>query len=56
MINYRTEEANRNLSIAVPYLENALQIRPDDQPTILALKEAYGRLKMNDKLQKLNNQ
>lgn len=54
--NELTEEANKNLAIAVPYLENALQIRPDDQPTILALKEAYGRLKMNDKLQKLNNQ
>jgi tetratricopeptide (TPR) repeat protein len=54
--NQLTEEANKNLGIAVPYLENALQIRPDDEPTIIALKEAYGRLKMNDKLQKLNNQ
>jgi tetratricopeptide (TPR) repeat protein len=54
--NELTEEANKNLAIAVPYLENALQVRPDDQPTIIALKEAYGRLKMNDKLQKLNNQ
>lgn len=54
--NQMTDEANKNLAIAVPYLENALQIRPDDQATIIALKEAYGRLNMNDKLQKLNNQ
>lgn len=49
-----TTQANEQLAIAVPYLESALNISPDDQPTILALKEAYARLKMNDKLQKLN--
>ena len=54
--NELTEQANKNLAIAVPYLENALQIKPDDQPTIIALKEAYGRLKMNDKLEQLNKQ
>lgn len=47
-------QANENLEIAVPYLEQSLEIRPDDQPTILALKEAYARLKMNDKLEDLN--
>lgn len=48
-------KANENLEIAVPYLEKSLEIRPDDEPTIDALKEAYARLKMNDKLQQLNN-
>ena len=48
-------EANTNLKTAVPWLEQALKIRPDDEPTIRALKEAYARLKMNDKLKELNN-
>jgi tetratricopeptide (TPR) repeat protein len=47
-------KANENLEKAVPFLEKSLEIRPDDQPTILALKEAYARLKMNDKLEDLN--
>ncbi len=48
-------EANTNLKTAVPWLEQALKIKPDDEPTIRALKEAYARLKMNDKLKELNN-
>lgn len=48
-------KANEHLKKAVPWLEQALQIRPDDEPTIHALKEAYARLKMNDKLKELNN-
>ena len=48
-------KANAQLKIAVPWLEKALEIRPNDEPTIHALKEAYTRLKMNDKLKKLNN-
>jgi len=52
--NQLTEEANKQLSIAVPSLEKALELRPDDAATLNALKEAYARLKMNDKLKELN--
>jgi Flp pilus assembly protein TadD len=51
-----TEKANENLAKAVPHLEKALEIKPDDAPTISALKETYARLKMVDKLEKLNQQ
>jgi len=47
------DEANANLKIAIPWLEKAFNIRPTDQGTIKALKEAYTRLKMNDKLKEL---
>jgi len=49
-----TENANKELEKAVPYLEKSLELKPDDEPTLIALKEAYARLKMNDKLQELN--
>jgi len=49
-----TEQANKELEKAVPYLEKSLELKPDDEPTLIALKEAYARLKMNDKLQELN--
>lgn len=49
-----TDSASIFLEKAVPYLEKSLEIRPDDAPTLAALKEAYGRLKMNDKLEQLN--
>lgn len=52
--NALNDQASENLKLAVPWLEKSLEVRPDDQPTILALKEAYSRLKMNDKLQELN--
>ena len=49
-----TAEANKNLEKAVPYLEKSLELRPDDIPTLTALKEAYARLKMTDKLKQLS--
>jgi len=52
--NKLTEDANKELEKAVPYLEKSLELKPDDTPTISALKEAYARLKMNDKLKELN--
>ena len=52
--NELTDKANENLAKAVPFLEKSLEINPDDAPTIAALKEAYARLKMNDKLEELN--
>ena len=53
--NELTEKANENLAKAVPFLEKSLEVNPEDGPTIAALKEAYARLKMNDKLEELNN-
>ena len=52
--NELTELANGELEKAVPYLEKSLELNPEDVPTLTALKEAYARLKMNDKLQELN--
>ncbi|MBN2639044.1 MAG: tetratricopeptide repeat protein [Bacteroidales bacterium] len=49
------DEANSNLKIAVPWLEKALKLKPTDEQTLKALKEAYTRLKMNDKLKDLMN-
>ena len=53
--NELTDKANENLAKAVPFLEKSLEINPADAPTIAALKEAYARLKMNDKLDQLND-
>ncbi len=48
-------EADINLENALPYLEKSFELNPDDIYTRNALKEAYIRLKMNDKLEELNN-
>lgn len=48
-------EADTNLEKALPYLEKSLELNPEDVYTIAALKEAYARLKMNDKLEELIN-
>ena len=48
-------EADAALEKALPYLEKSLELNPDDEYTLNALKEAYVRLKMNDKLENLNN-
>ncbi|MHC1707595.1 MAG: tetratricopeptide repeat protein [Bacteroidales bacterium] len=34
---------------AIPYLEKALLLKPDDEQTIFALKQIYARLNLNDK-------
>lgn len=47
------KEANANLKKAIPWLEKALSLNPNDKPTITGLKEAYARLRMNDKLKEL---
>jgi tetratricopeptide (TPR) repeat protein len=47
------KQANANLKKAIPWLEKALELNPNDGPTIKGLKEAYARLKMNDKLKEL---
>ena len=45
--------ANEELTQALPYLEKAHELNPQDQITFNALKEAYARLKMTDKLKEL---
>ena len=47
------KEANANLKKAIPWLEKALSLNPNDKPTITGLREAYARLRMNDKLKEL---
>ncbi len=49
------KEANGYLEKAVPWLEKALKIKPDDTYTLHALKEAYTKLKQYDKAKALGN-
>ncbi len=49
------KEANGYLEQAVPWLEKALKIKPDDTYTLHALKEAYTKLKQYDKAKALGN-
>lgn len=42
------------LKLALPYLEKADQVQPDDQYTLSSLKEIYSRLKMYDKVKEIN--
>lgn len=48
------KEANEYLSLALPHLETALEIIPNDQATLVSLKEIYTRLNMLDKLKEVN--
>lgn len=47
-------EADENLKLSLPWLEKSMELNPHDTYTKTALKEAYARLKMNDKLEELN--
>jgi len=47
-------EAETLLKESIPFLEQALQINPEDKTTIASLKEIYARLNMTDKLNELN--
>lgn len=49
------DSANAELRVALPWLQKALSIRPGDQLATTALKEAYTRLKMYNKLKELLN-
>ena len=48
-------KADNMLSSALPYLEKAVEIRPDDKPTLGALKEIYARTNQLEKLKKVND-
>ena len=43
------DEANTVYAKALPYMEKALELKPDDVYTMRSLKELYYRLKMTDK-------
>ncbi|MCF6170629.1 MAG: hypothetical protein L3J31_08900 [Bacteroidales bacterium] len=47
-------KANVQLEVAMPYFEKALELNPADGDSKLALKNIYIQLKLNDKLQQLN--
>lgn len=46
-------QADENLHKALPYLEKSLELNPEDDIVLNALKEAYANLRMNDKLKEL---
>jgi 3'-phosphoadenosine 5'-phosphosulfate sulfotransferase len=52
--NALNDSANAQLRLSLPWLEKALSIRPGNKLSTAALKEAYTRLKMYDKLKALN--
>lgn len=52
--NAKKIEMEDFLKQALPYLEKADEIQPDDQYTLNSLKEIYSRLKMYDKVKEIN--
>ncbi|MCF8219311.1 MAG: tetratricopeptide repeat protein [Bacteroidales bacterium] len=48
------KKAEDKFKKAMPYLEHALELRPEDQNTLTALKELYTRLKKYEKLKEVN--
>ncbi len=51
--NTLLEERNQRLELALPYLEKALQSKPDEIDTMKALKELYVWLQMYDKAKEI---
>lgn len=49
-----TEEANVIIRKALPHLEKAFELQPENQETVQVLKSIYARFKMDDKLKKMN--
>jgi hypothetical protein len=47
--NAAIEEAMKVFGQALPYMEKALELKPDDIYAMRSLKELYYRLKMTDK-------
>jgi len=47
-------EADKNLDLAIPFLEKAIDIQPDDLNTLVALKQIYSRRNMVDKYKAIN--
>ncbi|MGY6562188.1 MAG: tetratricopeptide repeat protein [Luteibaculaceae bacterium] len=49
------KQVNKIFESSMPFLEKAHSIEPDDVQTLLALKQLYVRLKMNDKYAEIKN-
>ena len=45
----KLDKAKEYFKKALPYMEKAHELKPEDQETMLSLKEMYHRLKMYDK-------
>ncbi len=52
--NAMKKEADSTLKKALPYLEKAQDIKPNDLNTLQSLKEIYARLNKNEKLKEVN--
>ena len=52
--NTAVDNANEVYAMALPYMEKALQLSPDDVYTMQNLKELYYRLRMTDKYDAIN--
>ena len=52
--NEAVEEAKKVFSKSVPYMEHALEIKPDDLDTMNSLKELYYRLQLTDKYNEIS--
>ena len=50
----KVSEGNDHLKMALPYLEKASKMHPEDMNAIVSLKEIYTRLSMYDKLKEVN--
>jgi TPR repeat protein len=50
----KVTEGNDYLKKALPYLEQASKMHPDDMNAMVSLKEIYTRLNMSDKLKEVN--
>lgn len=52
--NKLKDKAEQEFKNALPYLEKAYELKPNDQNTLLALKELYTRTKKYEKLKEIN--
>ncbi|MFN4234361.1 MAG: tetratricopeptide repeat protein [Bacteroidia bacterium] len=48
------KKADEKFNIALPYLEKALEIQPNDKNTLLSLKQLYARTGQTDKYKQVN--
>lgn len=49
------EEARVEFNKALPYLEKAHEIKPDDRTVLETLQTVYVQVKMNDKAEEINS-
>jgi len=51
--NKAFEEAKEVFAQALPYMERARELQPDDMDTLTSLKELYYRLQMTEKYEEI---